>query len=139
MLSDKIDAGDETGAGWFSDQTATFGDRLAAARDQMGLSQEDFARRIGVKHKTVRAWEDDVAEPRANKLQMMAGILNVSIVWLLTGQGVGVDGPRDSEIAPEAQDVDGILTEMRKLRADMIRSAERLGVLEKRLRTGAAR
>ncbi|APX88940.1 transcriptional regulator [Brevirhabdus pacifica] len=130
--------GDE--GGWFSEDTATFGDRLAAAREQLGLTQEGLARRLGVKHKTVRAWEDDMSEPRANKLQMMAGVLNVSIVWLLTGQGMGVDAPGTAteDLPGGPQDVAAILTEMRKLRADMVRAADRLGVLEKRLRTGGA-
>ena len=60
--------------GWFSDETATFGDRLAGAREAQGLSQEDLARRLGVRLKTIQAWEDDLSEPRANRLQMMADI-----------------------------------------------------------------
>lgn len=42
---------------WFSEEIATFGDRLAGAREALGVSQEDMARRLGVKLKTVVSWE----------------------------------------------------------------------------------
>lgn len=119
--------------GWYSDEAATFGDRVAAARDALGLSDEELARKLGVKVKTIRAWEDDLAEPRANKLQMLAGVLNVSFRWLLTGEGVGVDAPQvEPALTPE---VSTILTEIRAVRAQMAASAARLGVLEKQLQT----
>ena len=44
---------------WFSDDAATFGDRLTAARESAGLGQEELARRIGVKPSTLRSWEED--------------------------------------------------------------------------------
>lgn len=118
--------------GWFSEETATFGDRLAAAREAARLSQDEFARRLGVKLRTVTAWEDDTAEPRANKLQMMAGMLNVSLMWLLTGQGDGIDPPSEEEAAPSASE--GLLTELRQLRLEMGAMGTKLALLEKRLR-----
>ena len=83
-------AASQDGGGWYSEEAATFGDRVTGAREALGLSEDALARKLGVKLKTVRAWEGDLAEPRANKLQMLAGILNVSIMWLLTGQGDGL-------------------------------------------------
>ena len=122
-----------TDAGWYSDETATFGDRVAAARDALGLSEEELARKLGVKVKTIRAWEDDLAEPRANKLQMLAGVLNISFRWLLTGEGAGVDAPQpEPALTPE---VSTILTEIRAVRAQMTASSARVGVLEKLLQT----
>ena len=70
---------------WYGPETATFGDRLAAARENAGMTQAQLARRLGVRKATLTGWEDDLSEPRANKLQMMAGLLNVSIMWLLNG------------------------------------------------------
>ena len=58
---------------WFGAETATFGDRLAGAREAAGLSQEELATRLGVRLETLEAWEDDLADPRANRLQMLAG------------------------------------------------------------------
>jgi len=77
---------------YFSNDNATFGDRVVAAREALGLNQQELAKKLGVKLKTVRGWENDLSEPRANKLQMMAGMMNVSIMWLLTGEGDGLDG-----------------------------------------------
>ncbi len=117
---------------YFSEDNATFGDRVAAARETVGLSQSDLAERLGVKMRTITAWEEDTGEPRANKLQMLAGVLNVSMRWLLTGVGDGVESPSDtSEIAP---DVAALLAEMRELRGQAMGLGERLGRLEKRLR-----
>lgn len=119
--------------GYFSDEAATFGDRVAAARGALGLSQSDLCRNLGIKLKTLRAWEDDLSEPRANKLQMLGGVLNVSIVWLLTGEGDGLDGPVEDE-EPLSKDATDILLEMRSLRTEYGRLNNRLARLEKRLR-----
>lgn len=117
-------------SGWFDPETSTFGDRLAGAREAAGLSQAELARRLGVRLSTLRSWEDDLNEPRANKLQMMAGLLNVSLAWLLSGEGEGISGGTEIE-DPE---VTAVLTEMRALRGEMTQMAEKLGRLEKRLR-----
>jgi transcriptional regulator with XRE-family HTH domain len=119
-------------AGWFSEDAATFGDRLAGAREGAGLTQELLAQKLGVKAATLAAWENDIKEPRANRLQMLAGMLGVSLSWLLTGAGDGPDAPADA--APMSDDVLALLTELRALRGQITRSGEKLGQLEKRLR-----
>lgn len=115
---------------WYADDAATFGDRLAAAREAQGATQKTLARRMGIALKTLEGWENDLREPRANKLQMLSGILDVSMSWLLTGEGQGVS--QDPE--PDIPEITELLGEMRKLRTEMQQSAERLGVLEKRLK-----
>lgn len=117
---------------WYSDDRATFGDRVTGAREAMGWSQKELAKRLGVKLKTVMGWEDDLSEPRANKLQMLSGILNISLVWLLTGDGDGVEEPSDPAQIPA--DVKELLAEMRQLRGKMKENIDQLGRLEKRLR-----
>lgn len=117
--------------GWYAASAATFGDRVAGAREALGLSQGDLARRIGVRTETLQAWEEDRAEPRANRLSMISGVLNVSLRWLLTGDGEGIDGPSPDQV-PDG--VGEILMEMRQLRGQMTRTAERIGILEKRLK-----
>lgn len=117
---------------WFGPETATFGDRVAGAREAAGMSQTQLARFLGVKKATLIGWEDDASEPRANKLSMMAGLLNVSIVWLLTGEGDGMPAPRDDGGAEP--DFAGFLAELREIRAAMRTNAERAARLEKRMR-----
>lgn len=117
---------------WYGPEAATFGDRLAAARDQAGMSQADLAKRLGVKLSTLKKWEDDMLEPRANRLSMIAGLLNVTLMWLLNGEGEGVSHPEAEEaITP---DINDILIEIREMKTTMKANAERLGRLEKQLR-----
>jgi len=117
---------------WYSADTATFGDRVAGAREALGIGQPELARRLGIKVKTLRDWENDLAEPRANKLQMLAGMLGVSLMWLLNGEGDGIDPPAEGGETPEA--IRDLLLELRALHSEMDRSAERLARVEKRLR-----
>ena len=118
--------------GWFDPEATTFGDRVAGAREKAGMTQSDLAKRLGVKLQTLKSWEDDLSEPRANKLSMMAGLLNVSLSWLISGEGDGPGAPDEAEeISPE---VVGLLTEIRDIRAQLNSSTERLGRLEKALR-----
>lgn len=118
--------------GWFSEEKATFGDRLAGAREATGLSQASFAAKLGVKPSVIAGWEDDLKEPRANRLQMLAGILGVSISWILTGEGEGPEAPDFEDSMTE--DLQELLTEMRALRGQIADSGDKLARLEKRLR-----
>lgn len=118
--------------GWYSQDAATFGDRLAGAREGAGMTQEDLARRLGVRLTTLQNWEDDQSEPRANRLQMLAGMLNVSIRWLLTGEGEGLEGPTAAAPTPPA--AQAALAELAQLRAGLQAMAGDLGRVEKHLR-----
>lgn len=117
---------------WYSEDAATLGDRLMAARMAATLTQADLAAQIGVKLTTLDAWENDIKEPRANRLQMLTGLLGVSLGWLLTGVGEGPDHPDDVQQIPS--DISAMLAEMRRLRAQISKSSVKLGELEKRLR-----
>ncbi|MEM9795388.1 MAG: helix-turn-helix transcriptional regulator [Pseudomonadota bacterium] len=115
---------------WYDPDITTFGDRLAGARETAGLSQADLARRLGVKVKTLRAWEVDQSEPRANRVQMLSGLLNVSLVWLMTGEGEGPALPGEP-----AESGDGeLLRELVRAQRESERLTDRLRVLESRVR-----
>jgi len=81
----------------------------------------------------LRSWEDDLSEPRANRLSIMAGLLNVSMMWLINGQGEGLDGPLEEASLPSS--ASDVLNELRELRTDMLARVEQMGRLEKKLRT----
>jgi HTH-type transcriptional regulator, cell division transcriptional repressor len=72
----------------------TIGGRISLARDARDISIDEAARVLGVEPGTWQSWENDRAEPRSNRLDMMAGVLQVSVAWLMSGSGVG---PRWSE------------------------------------------
>ena len=122
----------ETEFDWYGPDAATFGDRVAAAREAVDMSQAQLARRLGIKKSTVMAWEQDLSEPRANKLSMMSGVLNVSMSWLLTGEGDDLTEPASQE--EESADYQALLRELRNLREDLRRQIERAGRIEKTLR-----
>jgi transcriptional regulator with XRE-family HTH domain len=117
---------------WYAADVATFGDRLAGAREAAGLSQEGLAQRLGVRLTTLQNWEDDLAEPRGNRLQMLAGMLNVSLAWLLTAEGDGLAEPVDTRpLTPAAE---AALAELQRLRAEAIALADNLGQVERQMR-----
>lgn len=109
---------------FYAEDRATLGDRIIAARESAGLDSRELAQRLGVRHRTLKSWEDDATEPRSNRLQMLAGVLGVSLVWLMTGRG---DGPSASAGAPAQP---GLGEELRAVRGLLTAAAERLSRLE---------
>ena len=118
---------------WYGPETATFGDRLSAAIEKSGMTQKLVAKRLGIKLVTLKSWEQDISEPRANRLSMLAGLLGVSVMWLLHGEGDGVEhSDKDSQVSPEIND---ILFEIRAVQTGLLSSADKLAKLEKQLRS----
>ena len=118
---------------WYGPETATFGDRLSAAIEKSGMTQKLVAKRLGIKLVTLKSWEQDISEPRANRLSMLAGLLGVSVMWLLHGEGDGVEhSDKDSQVPPEIND---ILFEIRAVQTELLSSADKLAKLEKQLRS----
>ncbi|MCC0038473.1 MAG: helix-turn-helix transcriptional regulator [Brucellaceae bacterium] len=76
----------------------TMGGRLSRARDATGLTVAQLARRVGVKTATIQAWESDRSQPRANRLATLAGVLNVSLSWVLHGIGTAPAEDNPSEL-----------------------------------------
>ncbi|MGL4239187.1 helix-turn-helix domain-containing protein [Tabrizicola sp.] len=118
--------------GWYAEGVATFGDRLSGAREAAGLTREEFATRLGVRLKTVAAWENDASEPRGNRLQMLAGMLNVSMRWLLTGVGDDLEPPD----APGAMTLPAkiALADLGRMRAKLAQLSREMEQTEDRLR-----
>ena len=125
----------DTTTDWYGPDAATFGDRVAAARELALGHARAFPRRMGVKKTTLVGWEQDLSEPRANKLSMLSGLLNVSMSWLLTGEGDDLSVPTEDTLG---EDMAAIARELRSLREDLRMQAERAGRLEKTLRRLAA-
>jgi transcriptional regulator with XRE-family HTH domain len=92
----------------------TMGGRLQRARDTAGLTVAQLAARLGVKSSTVQAWENDRSQPRANKLQMVAGLLGVNLAWLMNGLGRGPAESGDDLI----ESISTRLTRMRQLQGE---------------------
>jgi transcriptional regulator with XRE-family HTH domain len=82
----------------------TMGGRLSRARDAAGLTAKDLAWRLGVKVATVNAWERDRSQPATHRLNMLSGLLGVSISWLLHGVGTSPVDPLERLTAEKISD-----------------------------------
>ena len=116
---------------WFNDDVATFGDRLEAAREAANMTQDELAQRLGVRDTTLASWEADEWEPRGNRLQMLAGMLNVSLVWLMTGKGPGLGAPSDVGALPlgarmALAEMAHLREQMQDLGRDLLRAEQKL-------------
>lgn len=110
----------------------TLGGRLSRARDAIGLTPAQLARRLGVQTATLQAWENDRSQPRANRLSMLAGVLNVSLSWLLHGVGTA---PVEDQRIETIREVSAKLVELRRLHEQ---TGLTIGEIENQLR-GMAR
>ncbi len=61
----------------------TFGEKLKEARKKAGLTQEELAELIGISRAAVAKWETDNGLPDIENLKTVAGLLDVSIDYLL--------------------------------------------------------
>jgi len=76
----------------------TIGGRILRARQAQDLTAAQMARRVGVTTATATSWESNRSEPRANRMAMLAGVLNVSPTWLIFGLG---ESPTDETLQSE--------------------------------------
>ena len=118
----------------FSENVATFGERLGAAREAKGLSVAGLAEKIGVAVDIIPTWENDTDAPRANQIQMLAGMLNVSIIWLISGEDNGTSHIADTYERPTG--INDALGEISLLKATLTGALEKLEALEERLQNG---
>ena len=65
------------------DSAGDLGVRIAAARVAAGCTQADIANQLAIKVSTLEKWERGSASARSNRLTALAGVLGVSLSWLL--------------------------------------------------------
>lgn len=68
----------------------TIGENLKRARKARGLSQGALAERIDAGKSTYIGWEHDTNPPPADKLMLLAEVLDVSVDELLFGENAGL-------------------------------------------------
>ena len=66
---------------------AAIGQRICEARRALSDSVDEVAERVGVEAATFESWEAGDVTLRANQLPRVAGVLGVSLSWLLMGTG----------------------------------------------------
>jgi transcriptional regulator with XRE-family HTH domain len=60
----------------------SLGERIRKAREDLGLSQQQFAELLDVDRKTVGNWESGRNQPRYGDLMLIASVADVSLEWL---------------------------------------------------------
>ncbi|BBO73427.1 hypothetical protein DSCW_08440 [Desulfosarcina widdelii] len=60
--------------------------RVKLARENIGISQNELANKLGVSTNTIQSWEKNVY-PKADKTVQLSAILDCSLNWLLMGEG----------------------------------------------------
>ena len=107
------------------------GPRIRIARENAGFTVAQLASRLGVRADTIEDWEDGAETPRANRLLTLAGLLNVSLTWLLEGREDeymhrhGAATP--DSLRAQAESIRARLTELVELVEDL---QQRLAVFE---------
>ena len=93
----------------------TMGGRISRAREASGLSVKEFAWRLGVKIATINAWERDRSQPSSHRLANMAGLLQVSLSWIVHGVGIG---PSDNFASETNEEMAAKLNQLRLLHVE---------------------
>lgn len=61
--------------------------RITEARSYAKLTQEDLAEKLNIGKRTLIDYEKGVSEPKASIIVSIAENCNISVLWLLTGEG----------------------------------------------------
>lgn len=113
------------------DRGDTLGGRIVTAREAQSLSTAQLARRMGISTATMHDWEADRAEPRSNRLITLAGVLNVSPSWLLTGLGERpMDSLSETELEHLRHSIERIRDQASLIVSELDELEERLKVYE---------
>lgn len=67
---------------------ATFGERLRAARERAGFTQEQLGLELGVGNAAVSTWENDQNDPKIQRLAALRKTLKISLDELICGDDV---------------------------------------------------
>lgn len=62
---------------------------MSLARDTLNMPVEHVSKIVGVAPEIWQNWENDRSAPPAHQLDKIAGALEVSLAWLLSGRGTG--------------------------------------------------
>lgn len=79
-------------------------ERIKELRKILGLTQQKFADRLGLKRQTIAAYEIGNIEPSESTLLLICKEFSVHKEWMLTGKGEMFDMPED-EVAAIVSDL----------------------------------
>ena len=76
-------------------------DKIKFLREQLGLTQSDLAKKLGITRSSVNAWEMGISVPSTQYVVELAGIFKVSTDYRLGVQNtasVSVDGLSETDV-----------------------------------------
>lgn len=73
-----------------------FGERIYNLRKKSGLSQEEFADKLGVSRQAVSKWETGQSVPDSEKAAAIGAFFGVSLDWLING----AEASAPAEVSP---------------------------------------
>ena len=76
-------------------------DKIKFLREQLGFTQSDLAKKLGITRSSVNAWEMGISVPSTQYVVELAGIFKVSTDYLLGVQNtasVSVDGLSETDV-----------------------------------------
>ncbi len=112
----------------------TFGRRLKEARTHRQLTQNEVANKLGIDFTTISKYENNKSQPDNDILRELAGIYEVSLDWLISGEMDGekkpsnkiyVDGRLEPLTDDEAKHLLDSLEMFRLLKAKRKRNADK--------------
>lgn len=125
-LGDYLAARDDGRAAEIDDSLVDIGHRIVEARTLAGLSSAELGAHLGVTDDTVAAWESGRLAPRSNILVRVAGVLGVSLSWLVMGHGVAPSEGEPPRLEELQQTLLDVRAQLRSLSHDLERVAEGL-------------
>lgn len=91
------------------------GDRLKVLRKKLGLTQQEFADRLGIKRNAVTNYEVGRNDPADMVVSLICREFSVSEKWLRTGEGdMFIQKRREEQIAEYFHDLQGLNDELKK-------------------------
>ena len=81
-----------------------FGERIYNLRKKSGLSQEEFADKLGVSRQAVSKWETGQSVPDSEKAAAIGAYFGVSLDWLINGTETAAPVPAET-VEPAAQQI----------------------------------
>lgn len=82
------------------------GDRIKEVRKKLGLTQEDFSKKIGTARNTIASYEINRREPMEATIRAICREFNVNYDWLKSGDGEMFDALPETLIDEVAVEYD---------------------------------
>lgn len=107
-----------------------FGERIYNLRKKSGMSQEEFADKLGVSRQAVSKWETGQSVPDSEKAAAIGAYFGVSLDWLINGvetaEPVAAD---ESQSAPSPEASDAPEVKPAKKKSGVVRALIIAGII----------